>query len=271
MLRPPKTLTERDSKNLLWLRMNLSEIVEGIPETVCQYQEDSYSKEFRSLLLRVFREKKSDVYMVLDKTIFHPKSGGQPSDRGRLLGSDFEIEVKKALFTKNVVVHYGKIIHGEPTEGEEVSGFIDWEWRYLLMRRHTANHLMDYCISRTTGRWAETTDSWLEDPCYVGYRGRGLSETELRQVEDMANDMIGKGGGVQVENVTLEELKRRNPHAPNIYRLPSLDVYRIVTIEGCDPIPCGGTHLKNINEIGNFAITNQTIVESGYRIYYKVE
>ena len=249
--------------------MNLSEIVEGIPETALLYQGDSYLTEFKASVLRVVREKKSSVYLVLDKTLFHPKSGGQPSDRGVISGLNFEVKVKKALFSKKIVVHYGKILQGEPREGE-VHGSIDWDWRYLLMKRHTAGHLMDHCITITTGRWAETTDSWLGDPCYVGYRGEGLSEEQIKKVEELVRERIREGAPVKVEYVSLEELKRRAPHAPNIYRLPTLESYRIVTIEGCSPIPCGGTHLRNINEIKDFKITDQTIVESGFRVYYKV-
>lgn len=250
--------------------MNLSEIVGDIPETLLLYQGDSYLTEFKASTLRIVREKKSAVYLVLDRTLFHPKSGGQPSDKGSISGSGFEVKVKKALFSKKVVVHYGKIIQGEPGENEEISGFIDWNWRYLLMKRHTAGHLMDHCITEATGRWAETTDSWLGDPCYVGYRGEELREDQMREVEVMVNEKIKQGAQVRIEQVTLEELKRRTPHAPNIYRLPTLDSYRIVTIEGCEPIPCGGTHLKNINEIGGFKITDQSIVDSGFRIYYEV-
>jgi len=53
--------------------------------------------------------------------------------------------------------------------------------------------------------------------------------------------------------------------------LPKLESFRIVTIEGCDPIPCGGTHLRNVNEIGRFKLKDVMEVDDGFRVYYDVE
>jgi len=61
------------------------------------------------------------------------------------------------------------------------------------------------------------------------------------------------------------------PNAPNLQRLPMLEKYRIVTIEGCLPIPCAGTHLRNIREIGKTRLNAVEQLETDFRIYYDVE
>lgn len=250
--------------------VELSELVKGLEKTQLQYWSDPYLKVSKARTLRVEPDEKHDVYLVLDKTIFHPKSGGQPSDKGFIAGSGFKVEVKKAMLVDGVVVHWGRIIEGEP-KSNGVEAVIDWGLRYLFMRRHTAGHLYDHCLTQVTGNRVETTDSWLGEPCYVGYKGEKPSADELRKAERLENQTIDRGAVVNSEIVSYEELLKRAPGAPNIYRLPELESFRIVTIEGCDPIPCGGTHLRNVNEIGRFIIKDVTEVKDGFRVHYDVE
>jgi len=250
--------------------VELSEIVSGLEKTQLLYWSDPYLKVSQARTLRVEPDEKHDVYVVLDKTIFHPKSGGQPSDKGFITGSGFKVEVKKAMLANGVVVHWGRILEGEP-KSDGVEAEIDWRWRYLVMRRHTAGHLYDHCLTQVTGKRVETTDSWLGDPCYVGYRGRKPSTEELGRAERLENQAIGRGAVVKSEIVSYEELLERAAEAPNIYRLPKLESFRIVTIEGCDPIPCGGTHLRNVNEVGHFKLKDVIEAGDGFRVYYEVE
>jgi len=250
--------------------MRLEELVKGIAGTELLYWGDAYLKAFEANIVRLEPDEKKHFYMILDRTIFHPKSGGQPSDRGVIQGNGFKIEVKKAMLAGSVVVHWGKLLEGSPNIGK-VNGGIDWDWRYLLMRRHTAGHLLDHCLAVVTGKRVETTDSWLADECYVGYKGEPPSIEELKKIEETENKLIEQGAAVKIETVSYEELKERAPEAPNIYRLPTLESFRIVTIEGCEPIPCGGTHLKNISEIGRFILENAAKTSLGFNVYYDVQ
>ena len=72
--------------------MNLQSFIEGLEGTRMLYQEDSYLRKFEAKVVRFYREKKRNFYIVLDKTAFHPKSGGQPSDTGFISGSNFKIK-----------------------------------------------------------------------------------------------------------------------------------------------------------------------------------
>ncbi len=86
----------------------------------------------------------------------------------------------------------------------------------------------------------------------------------------MANNWIQIGRPVVLEKVSAQELLHRAPEAPNIYRLPDLESYRIVTIQGCTAIPCAGTHLRNIREIEHVAISKIEQQDRTYRVYYDV-
>ena len=249
--------------------MNLQSFIEGLEGTRMLYQEDSYLRKFEAKVVRFYREKKRNFYIVLDKTAFHPKSGGQPSDTGFISGSNFKIKIKKCMLRGDTVIHYGKLVEGD-NHLEDIIGEIDWSWRYLLMRKHTAGHLLDHCLSEVCGEYLKTLDSWLGDPCYVSYKGEIPQEYEIKKAEKMENELIKQGRPVSIEHVCFEELLRRSPNAPNIFRLPKLEKYRIVTIQGFEPIPCGGTHLKNINEVGRFKIVKVIPNSGSFRVYYDV-
>jgi len=248
--------------------MKLEDLVQGLPSTDRLYLRDSYLTRFSAKVLRAEREGKNKIYLVLDATAFHPKSGGQPSDTGTLSGPGFQVKVSKVMGFRDVVVHWGNV---QGDVGGSVSGEIDWGPRYLFMRRHTAGHLLDHCLTEMLGDSVETTDSWLGEGCYVAYRGTASSKDMILKAVEMENKLIPLGGSVTVEEVDRDELLRRAPKAPNISRLPELQRYRIVTIQGCEPIPCGGTHLRDIREIG--AVSLDKVEQRGqeFRVYYDVK
>jgi len=247
--------------------MRLEDLVQGLPATDRLYLADSYLKKFSAKVLRFEREGKNKIYLVLDATAFHPKSGGQPSDTGALSGPGFQVKVTKVMGFRDVVVHWGTV---EGDVGDRVSGEIDWGPRYLYMRRHTGGHLLDHCLTKVLGTAVETTDSWLGEDCYVAYRGTAPSEDLVLTAVDMGNRLIPRGSPVIVEEVDHEGLLRRAPMAPNLLRLPKLERYRIVTIQGCEPIPCGGTHLRDIREIGSISLNKVEQRGQEFRVYYDV-
>jgi len=228
------------------------------------------SRREESLVLKVVPEKRTHAYLILDRTIFHPKGGGQPSDRGMIRSAEYEIVVKKAIYHNGVVVHWGKLSRGVPSEGEATCE-IDWEYRHLVMRRHTSAHLLDHCLAEVTSRRVQTTDSWLDDPCYVGYAGQAPATQTLRKVEDLANQMINSGGQVTIEFLNPETAKTLLQNAPNYERLPDLSEIRTVTIEGCRPIPCGGTHVSDLAEIGSVSILRaEQMLNESFRLHFSV-
>jgi len=249
--------------------MDLKQIVANQPETELVYLSDSYAKTVKSNITRVVPDEKKAVYFLLDGTIFHPKSGGQPSDIGKVVGKDFELEVRKAMMVQGKVVHWAKVLNGTPQNGGAESQ-IDWGLRYFSMRRHSAGHLFDHCLTKVSGANVQTVDSWVGDDAYIGYSGTLPTQAQLTAAENMENRIISKHAQITATFTTKENLLKKAPHAPNMSRLPNFDKLRIVTIQGSDPIPCGGTHLKDISEIGSFRITKHETVPSGFRVYFDV-
>lgn len=248
--------------------MRLDEVTRGAQATELIYLRDSYLKVFTARIIRAQREK-GKAYLVLDKTAFHPKSGGQPTDTGIIDGPGFRVGVRKVMIIEGVTIHWGRILEGEIKKGD-ATGRIDWNQRHLYMRRHTAGHLLDHCIGKIIGSPVETTDAWHGEQCYVGYRGSPPLINTIDRAVGMANQLIINGAPIHIEFISAKELLDRSPNAPNIYRLPRLDNYRIVTIEGCEPIPCGGTHLNDIKDIKNIVLNSIKEAERGFKVYYDV-
>ncbi|HLD02417.1 MAG TPA: alanyl-tRNA editing protein, partial [Candidatus Nanoarchaeia archaeon] len=107
------------------------------------YLNDSYLKEFDATIESVTDGK----YVVLDRTAFYPKGGGQDCDTGEIIKDGKEYEV---VF---VGKFDGKISHevknaAELKEGDKVKGLIDWERRHKLMRCHTAEHVLSAIVEK---------------------------------------------------------------------------------------------------------------------------
>jgi alanyl-tRNA synthetase len=248
--------------------VDLARLVQGIPPSKCVYLEDSYLQSATAEVVRVVEEKNT-MYMALDQTIFHPRSGGQPSDVGTIEGPSFRLNVKRAMLQSGVIIHYGKF-EGKP-DGPLVTCKIDWPNRFLMMRRHTAAHLLDYCLATVRNSRVETTDSWLGDDPYVGYGGASPSNNDLKRVEELANGFIQQA--LKVQAITLGRANAESiiADAPNIARLPKGERLRIITIEGQLPIPCGGTHVRDLSEIGTMEVRRAEVAETGFRLHFEVK
>ena len=252
------------------MSLELAEMAAGSPKTELVYLRDMNRRRDEANAIKVVPEKRTHAYLILDRTIFHPKGGGQPSDRGTIRAPGFKLTVKKAINYRGVVLHWGKLVEGSASQGP-VTGELDWELRLLVMRRHTAAHLLDHCLAATTGQRVQTTDSWLGEPCYVGYAGVSPDQQTLGKVEAMAKEMISGGGLVKLEFLTPEESAKVLQNAPNYERLPDLQEVRTVTISGCEPIPCGGTHVADISEIGKLtALHAEQMPTQSFRLHFSV-
>lgn len=111
------------------------------------YQVDSYLKSFTAEVVAVDQ---ANHGLVLNRTAFYPGGGGQPPDGGEMRWESIVTSVKRVRRIDGRLVH---LIEGDdplPAAGSEVTGRIDWERRYQLMRTHTAMHILCGVISGTT-------------------------------------------------------------------------------------------------------------------------
>lgn len=250
--------------------VSLAEVVAGLPETKKLYLDDSYKREAESRILRWVKDTGRKGYVVVRETIMHPKSGAQPSDHGVLESAGITFTVSKVMEYNGVIVHYGEISGGDFKEGDCVKLSLDWERRYKIMRTHTAGHIVDYAVVTVCGRSFQSQSAMHDvGHGFQEYLGEYSGDLEKR-IEEVANEVVTSSKPVFAEYVSAHELSEKVFGAPNLGRLPHLDVYRIIVIEGINAIPCGGTHVKNTSEVGHIKIESIEQVGNCFKISYRV-
>ncbi|NJF25038.1 alanine--tRNA ligase-related protein [Thermococcus sp. Bubb.Bath] len=212
------------------------------------FYQDPYLQEATAKIVRVVSPDKGKLALLLDRTIFYPEGGGQPSDRGIIEGDGFRFLVEK-VNGKDEIWHEGKLEGRTPEVGEEVRLILDWEWRYENMRQHTGQHILSAIIKGLYG--AETTGFQIfEDynKIEIDYPGE-LSWEMINEIERKTNEVIWGDLPVEIEvyhelSDELKEILRKNVSEKV---KPPIRIVRIGTV---DVTPCGGTHVKSTREIG---------------------
>ncbi|MEM3832486.1 MAG: alanyl-tRNA editing protein [Thermoprotei archaeon] len=248
--------------------MDLGTFASGVSPTKKLYLDNSYMRSCEAAILKYMVEK-NYVYIALDQTIFHPQGGGQPSDVGIIRGEKFEVHVKRAMEAKGVVVHWGWI-EGNIKSQEKIICEIDWLQRYYNMKLHTAGHVIDYAVMKTLGNPVTTISANHGPHAYIEYLGDPPNRVQLKNIEEEANKIVRLGKTVKVLYVKREELSRITFNAPNLLRIPQLEIYRIIMIEGVNAMPCGGTHVNNTKEIEEITIKNVEDLGTSYKLHYDV-
>ena len=249
-------------------KMDLGMFASGVSQTKKLYLDNSYMRSCEATILKYIIEK-NRAYIALDQTIFHPQGGGQPSDIGIIKGNSFEINIKRAMEAKGVVVHWGEI------KGNIISNKvmceIDWSHRYYNMRLHTAGHIIDYAVMKTLDNPVTTVSANHGPNAYIEYLGSPPNQEQLQSIEQKANKIVQLEKPVKILYVRREELPKIVLNAPNLLRIPQLEVYRIIMIEDVNAMPCGGTHVNNTREVENIIIKNVEDLGASYKLYYDVK
>jgi len=219
------------------------------------YQTDSYLKKFDATVTGV------DVVartVVLDRSAFYPGGGGQPGDTGQLsMAGDVVYPVTKVKKQGADILHFLGGDASLPQVGAQVHGQIDWEKRYLLMRTHTALHVLCGTVFRDYG--ALVTGGNMEP-------GKGRMDFEFErlqgelvgEIEAAVNKEAEAGRDVHVKILPREEAFQ----IPDLIRtkinlLPEgITEVRTVEIVGLDLQADGGTHVKNTSEVGKIKVVD---------------
>jgi len=228
------------------------------------YQKDAYAREFDAEVIKVNKGK----FVVLSRTLFYPDSGGQPHDTGALIKDGKEYPVVYAGLFSGEISH--EISTGGLKEGDGVHGIIDFERRYLFMRYHTACHILSAVIHKMAG--AKITGNQIgTDKTRIDFSLVEFDRDKIGEYEAQSNRIIERSIPVNVKIIPREELNEDTIRLAA--GLPdSIREVRIIDIEGIDQQPCGGTHVKNTEEIGKIRIIKaENKGKNNRRIYYKLE
>ena len=206
--------------------------------------EDSYLIDFDATILNIDSNK-----IILNRTAFYAKSGGQPGDIGKITLNGKEINIIDTIYD-----HKKNIIHVcensiDLKVNEKIIGKINWDIRYKHMRMHSALHLLCSLIPYdVTGGQISFEKSRLD------FNADGKIEQE--EIENNINQLVKDDHEISYQWISLEELDNQ----PDLVRTMSVkpprinNEIRLVKIRNVDLQPCGGTHVKSTKEIGNIKI-----------------
>jgi misacylated tRNA(Ala) deacylase len=193
--------------------------------------------------------------IVLDRTIFYARSGGQPGDVGVLRWDGAETAIADTVKGEGeTILHVPAADVPLPPVGATVEGEIDWEHRHKLMRMHTAMHLLCSLIKGA----AVTGGSVGADRSRLDFDLPNPPPKE--QIEAGLNALIEADHPVRIEWVDEAVLDTN----PDLVRTMSVAPprgtgrLRLMRIgEGetqVDLQPCGGTHVARTGEIGRIVV-----------------
>ncbi|WP_067959473.1 alanine--tRNA ligase [Nitrosopumilus sp. Nsub] len=227
--------------------------LEKLPETETLFYKDD-PMEFEAKVIKVF-----DDQVVLDKTSFYARGGGQEPDHGSI--AEFEVvDVDKHA---DIIVH--KLKGGIPNEGDTVQCKVDATRRSNITKNHTSTHIINTSARSVLGSWVWQHSAFKDDDharLDITHHS-SLNDQQVKQIEDAANKMIKDNYPVKIEYFDRGTAEQQ--YGFRIYQggvVPVKSV-RIVSIEDKDIEACGGTHVKNTGDIELIKITKTKRIQDG--------
>ncbi|NJD54128.1 MAG: alanine--tRNA ligase [Candidatus Methanoperedens sp.] len=229
-----------------------------LPSTRKLYYEYPEQMEFEAKVLDVIENN-----VILDRTMFYPEGGGQPSDHGTLLVNDYVANVVDVQNLNGVIVHETDSDFGFK-KGDTVKGKIDWERRMAHMRHHTATHIVNEAAKSVLGKhiWQtgaqKSTDRARLDLTHF----KRITDEEFKEIELFANRAVMKNQPVLIDWMDRIEAEQRYGFVLYQGGVPPGKEIRILRV-GNDVEACGGTHVPNTGLIGPIKLIKTERIQDG--------
>ncbi|MCX7908708.1 MAG: alanine--tRNA ligase [Ignavibacteria bacterium] len=203
--------------------------------------------------------------IVTTHSPFYVESGGQVSDTGRIEIKERSYRVVDLLKVGDVIVHICESnIDAEP--GDNAKLIVDISRRRDIMRNHSATHLLHEALVQVLGRHVRQSGS-LVAPSYLRFdfnHFEKVSEEQLHQIEQIVNEKIFEALEVRTQIMSLDDARNKTK-AKMFFGEKYGDIVRVVFMGDFCAELCGGTHVRNTNEIGIFKITSEQSIAAGIR------
>ena len=209
--------------------------------------------------------------IIVNQTPFYGESGGQVGDKGEIISGEFKFEVsdvQKKL--GDLFVHYGTVKSGSIKLNQNVEMKIDVSRRDNIRAYHSATHLLHESLRRVLGSHVTQKGSLVEpDRLRFDFSHmKPISPDEINKIEDLVNSMVEKKSDVKTRLMTPKEAVDNGALA--LFGEKYGDEVRVLSMgdednEYFSTELCGGTHIRNIGDIGKFKIVSQSSIAAGVR------
>ena len=233
------------------------------PETELLFYNKPQQSEFSAKILGFYKDQ-----VILNRTLFYPEGGGQPSDIGYLDVGNEKIRVHHAQKLDGIVMH--KIDHEKVKKlkhrvGTSLIGNIDLERRISLARNHTATHLIVAAARKILGDhiWQAGAQKGLKKSRIDLSHYQRIKEDEIHEIERVANVWVMEN--LRVDTQWMDRNEAEKNYGFILYQggvVPGT-IIRVVQIPGVDVQACAGTHINQTGEIGLIKINRTERIQDG--------
>lgn len=208
----------------------------------------------------------AEVAVICDVTAFHAEGGGQLGDIGTITAPTglIEVSLTKKL-PDGATIMLGTVTEGTIALGDEVTFAVNTGRKMDIARNHTATHLLHAALKQVLGSHVNQAGSYVgPDRLRFDFSHFSqVSEAELEEVEAIVNEQILAGSGVEIEELPIEEAKKKGATA--LFGEKYGNIVRVVSVPGFSMEFCGGSHVSNTAQIGMFKIVSEGSTGAGVR------
>ncbi|MDM8567309.1 alanine--tRNA ligase [Candidatus Halobeggiatoa sp. HSG11] len=204
-------------------------------------------------------------HIILQQTPFYAESGGQVGDQGQLLDCNMLFVVEDTKKMGQAHVHIGKLSSGTIKIGEQLQAQINAQIRLATARNHTATHLLHAALRQTLGEHVKQKGSLVaaERLRFDFAHFEPVTTEQLTEIEQIVNQQILLNTPVKTDVMNLEDAMQSGAMA--LFGEKYSDKVRVLSIGNFSTELCGGTHVKQIGDIGLFKIVAETGIAAGVR------
>lgn len=220
-------------------------------------------------------------WIILNQTPFYGESGGQVGDQGWFRRLENEDDIATVTDTQKVaggavIAHQVTIERGQFAKGEPLALEVDHKRRSSIRANHSATHLLHEALREALGDHVAQRGSLnAADRLRFDFsHAKALSAGELAQVETDVNTYIRQNTPVETRIMTPDDARAIGAQA--LFGEKYGDEVRVVSMgrantgKGSDGNTysielCGGTHVKQTGDIGEFVILGDSASSAGVR------
>jgi len=215
--------------------------------------------KYRSL----FVKGKTKFQLIFNLTPFYPEGGGQVGDTGFIEDNQGMVQIKDTKKENGVIVHY--VDQLPKNLNSSFHGQVDLERRIKISKNHSATHLLHHALRDILGTHVEQKGSLVNEN-YLRFdfsHFSKLNPQELELIEQKVNNQIREANSlIEERNIPMEIAKQRG--AIMLFGEKYGDSVRVIQF-GKSIELCGGIHVSNSANIGNFKISSESSISSGIR------
>jgi len=204
--------------------------------------------------------------IILECTPFYAEGGGQVGDEGYFIGELGKIKISNAKkLPDGTIYHEAYVEEGQVKVGDVVEIKIDRDKKLSSARNHTATHLLQAALKKIVGNQVNQAGS-LVTPERLRFdfsNFEPVTPQQLADVEEMVNEEILKAVDVDIKQMPIDEAKKLGAMA--LFGEKYGDIVRVVSVEDFSCELCGGSHVKNVGQIGRFKIVSEGGIAAGVR------